>query len=91
MFRKLTIHCLTTALFPNSSKLITTSCIQRQLVQWFQYKWTMSDVRAMPLILNLVFSRKDSLLELLGLAQKKFSIISNKSQRLIHAWWVATL
>jgi hypothetical protein len=31
------------------------------------------------------------LLELLGLAHRKFSIISNKSQRPIHAWWVVTL
>jgi hypothetical protein len=31
------------------------------------------------------------LLELLGLAHRKFLIIPNKSQRLIHAWWVVTL
>jgi hypothetical protein len=30
-------------------------------------------------------------LELLGIAHGEFPIIPNKSQRPIHAWWVATL
>jgi hypothetical protein len=31
------------------------------------------------------------LLVLLGLTHKNFQIISNKSQKLIHAWWEITL
>jgi hypothetical protein len=31
------------------------------------------------------------LLELLGLAHRELPIIPNKSQMLIHTWWVATL
>jgi hypothetical protein len=36
-------------------------------------------------------TRNQIMLELLGLAHREFPIIPNKSQRSIHAWWVATL
>jgi hypothetical protein len=38
--------------------------------------------------LFLMASNATSMLELLGLSHREFPIISNKFQRLIHAWWV---